>query len=247
MRSAKIRKDRQKISSHGAHLQRWTVVLVLNRYGAQLCSCSIDTLHSCARAQSTRCPVSLVCNGIVLSRWCTVNFVLTSLVPTCSINGVCNRSGAHLYLCMTESCLIACTQSIRCTNDRCSIFTTDTVFSEYGAQSYLCAVEPYSIGCTQSTRCTVGWCTIVSTSSVSSRHSAQLFSCTIGPCPVGCAQSIPCTVMWCSIGIIPEPEPANSSNASLRVSVIWYFMFAKVDNYRRCNKIESNRSDNIII
>ena len=136
--------------------QPWcTVVLVLNRYGAQLCSCSIDTVRSCTRAQSTRCPVSLVCNWIVLSRWCTVNFVLNSLVPTCSKNGVCNRSGAHLYLCMTESCLIARAQSIRCTNDRCSIFPTDTVLSEYGAQLYLCAIEPCPIGRAQSTRCTV--------------------------------------------------------------------------------------------
>ena len=154
---------------------RCTIVLVLNRCGAQLCSCSIDTVRSCTRAQSTQCPVSLVCNWIVLSRWCTLNFVLNSLVPTCSKNGVCNRSGAHLYLCITESCLIARAQSIRCTNDRCSIFPTDTVFSEYGAQLYLCAIEPCAIGRAQSTRCTVGWCTIVSTGSVSSRHGAQSF------------------------------------------------------------------------
>ena len=120
MRSTKIRKDRVKNSSRGAQLCscsidtvhsyaraqsiRCTVVLVLNRYGAQLYSCSMDTVHSCTRAQSIRCPISLVCNWIVLSRWYTVNFVLNSLVPTCSKNGVCNRSGAHLYLCMTELC-----------------------------------------------------------------------------------------------------------------------------------------------
>ena len=144
-----------------------------------------------------------MCNWIVLSRWCTVNFVLNSLVPTCSNNNACNRSGAHLNLCMIESCLIARAQSIWCTNDRCSIFPTDTVFSEYDAQLYLCAIEPCPIGRAQSTRCTVGWCTIVSTGSVSSRHGAQLFSCTIAPCPVGCAQSILCTVVWCTIGTIP--------------------------------------------
>ena len=108
-----------------------------------------------------------------------------------------------VVLCMTESCLIARAQSIRCTSDRCSIFTTDTMFSEYGAQSYLCAVGPYPIGRAQSTWCTVGWCTIVSTGSVSSRRGAQLLSCTIGPCLVGCAQLISCTVVWCSIGTIP--------------------------------------------
>ena len=47
MRSTKIRKDNQKNSSHGA----------------QLCSCSIDTVHSCARAQSIQCEVVLVLNG----------------------------------------------------------------------------------------------------------------------------------------------------------------------------------------
>ena len=65
-----------------------------------------------------------------------------------------------MYLCITESCLIARAQSIRCTNDRCSIFTADTVFSEYGAQSYLCAVETYPIGRAQSTRCTVALCPV---------------------------------------------------------------------------------------
>ena len=140
----------------------------------------------------------------MLSRWCTVNFVLNSLVRTCSKNAVCNRSGAHVYLCMTESCLIARVQSIRCTNDRCSIFPTDTVFIEYGAQLYLCAIEPCIIGHAQLTRCTVGWCAIVSPGSVSSRYGAQLFSCRIGACLVGCAQSIPCTVVWCSIGTIPK-------------------------------------------
>ena len=159
------------------------VAVVHSCNGVQLCSSSIDTVHSCARAQSTGCPVSLVYNWIVLNRWCTVNFVLNSLVSTCSKNGVCNHSGAHLYLCITESCLIARAKSIRCINDRCSIFTMDTVFSEYAAQSYLCAIEPYPIGRAQSTRCTVSWCTIVSTGSVYSRHGAQLFSCTIGPCP----------------------------------------------------------------
>ena len=44
-----------------------------------------------------------------------------------------------------------------------------------------------------------------------------------------------------------ERKLANSQNTSLRASVIWYFIFAKVDNHRRCNKIKSNRSDNIII
>ena len=187
MRSTKIRKDRQRNTSRGA----------------QLCSCSIDTVRSCTRAQSTRCSVLLVCNWIVLSRWCTVKFVPNSLVPTCSKNGVCNRFRPHLYLCMTKSCLIARAQSIRCTNDWCSIVPTDTVFSEYGAQLYLCAIEPCPNSRAQSTRCTAGWWTIVSTGSVSSRHGAQLFSCTIGPCPVDCAQSIPCTIVWCSISTIP--------------------------------------------
>ena len=145
------------------------------------------------------CTVSIEHNQLDTDRLCTR--------ITCSKNGVCNRSGAHLYLCITESCLIACAQSIRCTNDRCSIFPTDTVFSEYGTQLYLCAIEPCPIGRAQSTRCTVGWCTIVSTGSVSSRHGAQLFSCIIGPCPVGCAQSIPCTVVWCSIGTLPIFHP----------------------------------------
>ena len=140
-------------------------------------------------------------NSTILSPYRLMSY--WALVPTCLKNGVCNRSGAHLYLCITKSCLIARAQSIRCTNDRCSIFTTDTVFDEYGAQSYLCGVETYPIGRPQTTRCTVGWCTIVSTGSVSSRHGAQLFSCTISPCPVGCAQSIPCTVVWCSIGTTP--------------------------------------------
>ena len=182
-------------------------MLVLNRYGAQLCSCSIDTVRSCTRAQSTRCPVSLVCNWIVISRWCTVNFLLNSLVPSYSKNGVCNHSGAHLYLCITESCLIARAQPIRCT-----IFPTDTAFNEYGAQLYLCAIEPCPIGRVQSTRCTVGWCTIKSTGSVSRRYGAQLFSCTIGPCPVGCGQSIPCTVVWCSISTIPAVQSKSADS-----------------------------------
>ena len=46
MRSTKIRKDRVKNSSRGA----------------QLCSCSIDTVHGCARAQSIRCTVVLELN-----------------------------------------------------------------------------------------------------------------------------------------------------------------------------------------
>ena len=205
MRSTKIRKDSQKNGSRGA----------------QLCWCSIDTVRSCTRAQSTRCPVSLVCNWIVLSRWCTVNFVLNSLVPTCSKNGLCNRSGAHLYLCITESCLIARAQSIRCTNDRCSVFPTDTVFSEYGAQLYLCTIEPCPIGRAQSPQCTVGWCTIVSTGSVSSRHGAQVFYCTIGPCPVRCAPSIPCTVVWCSIGTIPNCRCKYHFDVFLKKYLFW--------------------------
>ena len=60
MRSTKIRKDRQKNSSRGA----------------QLCWCSIDTVHSPARAQSIGCEVVLVFN----------------------------RHGAQFHLCAIESC-----------------------------------------------------------------------------------------------------------------------------------------------
>ena len=162
-------------------------------------SCTHDCETRLGTIETPSLPFSIVFYHFFLEG----HFVLNSLVPTCSKNGMCNCSGAHLYLCMTESCIIARTQFIRCTNDRCSIFPTDTVFSKYGAELYLCAIEPCPIGRAKSTRCTVGWCTIVSTGSVSSRHGAQLFSCTIGPCPGGCAQSIPYTVVWCSIGTIP--------------------------------------------
>ena len=89
--------------------------------GAQLCSCSIDTVHSCARAQSTQCPVSLVCNWIVLSRWCTVNFVLNFLVPTCSKNGVCNRSGAHSVVLNRYRAQSCCAQSVPSPHPPCSL------------------------------------------------------------------------------------------------------------------------------
>ena len=39
----------------------------------------------------------------------------------------------------------------------------------------------------------------------------------------------------------------NLLNTKLRASMIKYFMFAKSDNYRRCNKIKHYRSQNIII
>ena len=60
MRSTNIRKDWQKNSSRGA----------------QLCWCSIDTVHNCARAQSIRCEVVLVLN----------------------------RHGAQFHSCAIESC-----------------------------------------------------------------------------------------------------------------------------------------------
>ena len=60
MRSTKIRKDRQNNSSRGA----------------QLCWCSIDAVHSSARAQMKRCEVVLMLN----------------------------RHGAQFHSCATESC-----------------------------------------------------------------------------------------------------------------------------------------------
>ena len=102
--------------------------------------CPVDTVHNCARAQSTRCSVALVCDWIVLSWWCTINLMLNSLVPNCSKNGVSNRSGAHLYLCTIESCPIGRAQSIRCTNDRCSssLWTLCSV-SMVHSRIYMCS------------------------------------------------------------------------------------------------------------